>query len=329
MSPPDRPRGEQRGAQHEGAPASTEVDDALLRSWPLPQPDQDADKEDRGRVLVIAGSRETPGAAWLAAVSALRAGAGKLVVATAQSVAQPLALALPEARVIALPENDRGGFAPSAPDLVAESARHTHAALVGPGLMDGDAPCRFVTELLPLLAHAPLVLDALAMDVVRQGRRFDQPVLLTPHAGEMAHLSSRSKDEVGRDPESAALDAATRWNAGVALKGATTLIASPAGGRWRHHAGHPGLATSGSGDVLAGLIVGLAAQQLALEQACAWGVMLHAMAGAALGRRLGPVGYLARELPAEIPALLRKLQARARPVPSRAAPDAAAAGPPG
>jgi ADP-dependent NAD(P)H-hydrate dehydratase len=291
----------------------TTLDERLLRDWPLPRVAHDADKEDRGRVLVIAGSREIPGAAALAATAALRAGAGKLVVATAASVAPWLAQALPEARVIALPETPAGGFAVDALELVADSARAAGAALIGPGLMDADGTCRFVSALLPLLARAPVVLDALAMDVARHGARFEQPVLLTPHAGEMAHLSGRSKDDVVAQPEAAALEAARRWNATVALKGATTLIATPRGEGWRHAGADPGLATSGSGDVLAGTIVGLATQQAPLEQAVAWGVVLHALAGAALARRFGAIGYLARELPAEIPALVSRLQRRRRP----------------
>jgi ADP-dependent NAD(P)H-hydrate dehydratase len=291
----------------------TTLDERLLRDWPLPRVAHDADKEDRGRVLVIAGSREIPGAAALAATAALRAGAGKLVVATAASVAPWLAQALPEARVIALPETPAGGFAVDALELVADSARAAGAALIGPGLMDADGTGRFVRALLPLLARVPVVLDALAMDVARHGTRFEQPVLLTPHAGEMAHLSGQSKDEVLAQPENAALEAARRWNATVALKGATTLIATPEGQGWRHAGADPGLATSGSGDVLAGTIVGLATQQAPLEQAVAWGVVLHALAGAALARRFGAIGYLARELPAEIPALVSRLQRRRRP----------------
>lgn len=307
-------------------PPWTDIDGRQLRRWPLPPLDGDADKEDRGRVLVVAGSREVPGAALLAGIAALRAGAGKLVVATAASVAPPLALALPEARVIPLPETGRGSFAAAAVDLLAESARRTGAALLGPGLADAEGTCRFVEELLPLLAQTPVVLDALAMDVVRQRSGFGQPVLLTPHAGEMAHLTGRSKEEVLADPAQAALTAAQRWNATVALKGATTLIATPHGAGWRHAASQPGLATSGSGDVLAGVIAGLAAQQAPLEQACAWGVVLHAMAGAALGRRLGAVGYLARELAVEIPPLLTRLR---RGAGTRAAPAAAATSLPG
>jgi ADP-dependent NAD(P)H-hydrate dehydratase len=288
----------------------TTLDERLLRQWPLPALPQDADKEDRGQVLVIAGSRELPGAAVLAAVAALRAGAGKLAVATAASIAPQVALALPEARVIALPETGAGSFAPGAVDLLAQAATSTRAVLVGPGLMDSEGTCRFVEELLPLLAHAAVVLDALAMDVVRRRQRFEQQLLLTPHAGEMAHLSGQTKEAVLANPQAAALEAARRWNATVALKGASTLIATPHGAGWRHDGGHPGLATSGSGDVLAGAIVGFAAQQAPLEQACAWGVALHALAGAALGRRVGAVGYLAREIAAEIPPLVSRLQRR-------------------
>jgi len=293
-----------------GAPQSTRLDAQLLRRWPLPAVPDTADKEERGRVLVVAGSREIPGAALLAGIAALRAGAGKLEVATAQSVAPALALALPEARVIAWPETDGGGLAPSAVELLADSARATGAALLGPGLMDGAGTCRAIEGLLPLLVHAPVVLDALAMDIVRHGRRFDQPLLMTPHAGEMAHLLGWTKEEIVADPLGAGHEAARRWNAVVAVKGATTLIATPGGGCWRHEGGHPGLATSGSGDVLAGLIAGLAARQVPLEQACAWGVVLHARAGAALARRLGPLGFLARELAAEIPPLVSRLQRR-------------------
>lgn len=284
------------------------LDGRRLRDWPLPEIRHDADKEVRGRVLVVAGSREIPGAAILAATAALRAGAGKLVIATARSMAGPMALAMPEARVIALPENGHGAFTMEGLALLKDSAAGTDAAVIGPGLMGAEGTCDFVEGLLPLLAGVPVVLDALAMDVVRRRRRLSQPVLLTPHAGEMAHLSGQSKEAVTADPRQVVGDAADEWHALVALKGSTTLIAQPGRGRWCHDGGHPGLATSGSGDVLAGLIAGLAAQQVPLEQACAWGVVVHAQAGATLARRFGPTGYLARELPGEIPALIRSLQ---------------------
>jgi len=286
------------------------LDARTLRGWPLPVLGREADKEVRGRVLVVAGSREIPGAALLAATAALRAGAGKLVVATVESVARHLALAVPEARVIALPETPRGGFSAQGVTLLQDAAQAADAALIGSGLMDEEACIDFVGALLPLLARAPVVLDALAMNVLKDRSGLGQPVLFTPHAGEMAHLMGCSKQDVLADAEHAAMAAARRWNSVVALKGATTLIATPAGEHWRHEGGQPGLATSGSGDVLAGLIAGLLAQGATLAQAGAWGVVLHASAGARLAARLGPLGYLARELPGEIPALMKKLRGR-------------------
>ena len=290
----------------------TTLDARTLRDWPLAMLGREADKEERGRVLVVAGSRETPGAAVLAASAALRAGAGKLVVATAESVATQLAFAVPEARVIALSETARGGFATASLGQLREAAQRVDAALIGPGLMDEEGSTEFVAALLPLLADARVVLDALAMNVLKRRALSHQRLLVTPHAGEMAHLLELSKEDVLAQREQLAADAARRWSSVVALKGATTLIAAPSGGRWRHDGGQPGLATSGSGDVLAGLIAGMLAQGATLEQACAWGVVLHASAGARLAMRLGPLGFLARELLDEIPALMKKLQVRSR-----------------
>ena len=289
-----------------------------LRRWPLPAVPRDADKEVRGRVLVVAGSRETPGAALLAGTAALRVGAGKLVIATAESAAGPIAIAVPEARVIALPETANGAFRMDGLRLIERTAAACDAALIGPGFMDEDGSIEFVQALLPLLTHAPVVLDALAMNVLSRVRRLEQPVLVSPHAGEMARLQDCAKEEVAGDA-TAAVQGALAWNAVVVLKGAATSIASPDGRLWRHEAGEPGLATSGSGDVLAGLFAGLAARGASLEQAAAWGVVLHALAGARLGRRLGALGYLARELAGEVPVLMNGLRPRvvlSRPPPA-------------
>jgi hydroxyethylthiazole kinase-like uncharacterized protein yjeF len=285
------------------------IDDALLRAWPLPGVEEDGDKESRGSVLVLAGSREMPGAAVLAATAALRAGAGKLVVATPHSAAQAVATALPEARVIGLPEGSDGS--PTLFGLPALQAlgHSTSALLAGPGMMGPEGTPSFVQALLPFFRQATVVLDALAMDAVKWVRRFEQPVVLTPHAGEMAHLTGGEKEALQQEPLAAAQREADQWNAVVALKGATTAIATPDGRAWTHFLHAPGLGTSGSGDVLAGLVCGLAARGAPPEQALAWGVALHARAGAALARRHGLVGYLARELPAEVPAIMQSLAA--------------------
>ena len=284
------------------------IDAAMLRAWPLPMPSGDGDKEVRGHVLIVGGSREMPGAVILAATAAMRAGAGKLTIATGNSVAQLVAMAIPEARVLGLTENDEGGFAADALDRLDPVADRIDAILIGPGMQDEAATALLVAGLLARLdGGASVVLDANAMGVVRGDNfRFEQPVILTPHAGEMAHLSGAPKEAIVQDPDRHAAAAAARWNAVVALKGARTLIVGAEGERWRHEGGNVGLASSGSGDSLAGIIAGLCARGATLAQAACWGVALHAAAGEVLASRMGLLGYLAREIPAEIPALMQR-----------------------
>lgn len=288
------------------------IDDALLAAWPLPQPDSDGDKEVRGHVLVLGGSREMPGSIILAATAAMRAGAGKLTIATGASVAQLVALAIPESRVISLPETPDGGVNPGAAELLDPLADHVDAVLVGPGMQDEAATALLLKALLPRLGLTAVVLDACAMGILaRQLERFEVPVIVTPHAGEMAHLTDGDKQAILADPDRFAMAAAERWNAVVALKGARTVIATPSDGKlWQHQGGNIGLATSGSGDTLAGIVAGLAARGATLAQAACWGVALHARAGERLAERFGELGYLARDIPGEIPALMGALARR-------------------
>ena len=295
------------GNGHGGAGPIVLLDRRVLRGWPLPEAGHDSDKEERGQVLVVAGSREIVGAALLSAIAALRAGAGKLTIATAASVAPGLALLIPEARVVALPETPAGGLRREGAELLAECAARSGAVLIGPGLLDSEGSCEFVLDMLARLRDVPVILDALAMDAVLQAPAFTQPVLLTPHAGEMAHLSGQPKEDVQADAPALARAMARRHNAVIALKGATTFIVPPEGAAWRHVSGNAGLGTSGSGDVLAGIMVGLAARGASLAQAAAWSVVVHALAGKRLAERHGRVGFLARELLAQIPAVLHSL----------------------
>lgn len=283
-----------------------------LRRWPLPLPGDDGDKEERGRVLVIGGSAEMPGAVVLAAHAALRAGAGKVTIVTAEAVAAAVGVAVPEARVVGLKQGAGGGLLLRHPGELKALLLKADAVLVGPGMQDEASACE-LARMLVLECNGPkLLLDALAMGVVAPTPpvtlpRRDAPVLLTPHAGEMAHLCGDDKQVMRDASERAACAAAARWGAIVALKGATTVIASPDGRTWRYAGGNAGLATSGSGDALAGLIAGLAARGASLEQAAAWGVVVHAQAGERLRERHGPVGLLARELADQVPALLHAI----------------------
>ena len=290
------------------------IDVSLLRSWPLPMAPAEGDKEQRGHVLVLGGSREMPGAVILAATAALRAGAGKLTIATGASVAQLVAMAMPEARVIGLLETSEGGFDTEAVAKLDPLADKVDAVLIGPGMQDEAASATLVRALLPRLNGCSVVLDANAMGIVlgaglqadpaRPAFRFAAPVILTPHAGEMAHLTGLPKEDIVAAPDPAAARAAERWNAVLALKGKRTVIADPYGALWQHEGGNIGLAISGSGDTLAGIVAGLAARGAPLTQALCWGVALHAQAGERLALKFGKLGYLAREIPDEIPALM-------------------------
>ena len=284
----------------------------LLGEWPVPQPADDDDKEARGRVLVIGGSTEIAGAVVLAATAALRAGAGKMQIATCRSLAPHVSMAVPEARVIALAETRAGGIAPRGFKELEEELAGAQSILVGPGMIDEGATARLMENILPLIERATLVLDAGALSFLAHQpeslARLKGRVVLTPHAGEMASLLGIEKSVIEADPFGTVCHAVKTLGAVVALKGRETLIAAPASRNvYCNRAGNVGLATSGSGDTLSGVIAGLAARGSTPFQAAVWGVYLHARAGDALARRMGSLGFLARELLAEIPPLMAKL----------------------
>jgi hydroxyethylthiazole kinase-like uncharacterized protein yjeF len=284
--------------------------DHLLHT-PLPQPDDGGDKDQRGRVLVIGGSVPVPGGALLAGTAALRAGAGKLQIATCQQVALPLGLALPEALVVGLPETPTGDISPEAAEQLRERVARNDAVLIGPGMLDQDAAADLTARVLDCAPGPAFVLDAAPL-VHLQGLR-DQlaghggQVVITPHAGEMAGLLGVTKEVVRSDPLHHAKSAALTLRCVVVLKGAETHIVAPTDEAWIYTDGQVGLATSGSGDTLAGIIAGLLARGANPVLAAQWGVYLHGEAGNRLARSRGPLGFLASELLGEIPVIMAAL----------------------
>jgi hydroxyethylthiazole kinase-like uncharacterized protein yjeF len=275
---------------------------AALRAHPLP-PVAPGDKETKGRILVIAGSRAVPGAALLAATAAMRAGAGKLQIATADSIAPQVGIAMPEAMVVALPEHRDGGFARSAVAKVAELAADADAIVAGPGIRPGD-PCKRIAEAL-LKSKAALALDAALLHSLpkAKAKRTSLPILL-PHAGELASLLDCDEAEIDAEPNGCGLRAAKLYGSLVLVKGVTSHVVHPDGRSWTYRGGAPGLGVSGSGDVLAGIVGALLSRGADPLAALLWGVWLHGEAGAALAKKVGPIGFLAREIADEIPALL-------------------------
>lgn len=305
-----RDRGSRSSRPDGGEPSPRRVTRGVLRRLPLPTPDPGGDKESRGRVLVIGGSVQVPGAVLLAGVAALRAGAGKLQLATVRDAAIPLGLAVPEALVAGLPTTAAGEVAGAgAAEVVGRHAEGADAVLVGPGMSDEAEAARLVEALVARLGpEATLVLDGAALTGLR-GRAgllgaLGGRAVLTPHAGEMASLLDVAKEAIDADPAGTARRAAERFGAVVALKGAETHIAEPGGARYCFTGGGVGLGTSGSGDTLSGIVAGLAARGAPALTAAVWGVWAHGTAGERLAERTATVGYLARELLAEVPALV-------------------------
>ena len=278
------------------------LDRSALKAHPLP-PIVDGDKETKGRVLIIAGSREVPGAALLTAAAAMRAGAGKLRIATVESIAVTLGVAMPEAMVVGLAEDDKGGFGRAALKLLAEQAQDVDAVVAGPGMAESEI-CERIADAL-LASKARVALDAALLHALRplDEERATAPILL-PHSGELASLLDCDEERVDRDPVGCGRRAAELYRSMVLVKGVTSHVVTPEGEVWTYDGGAPGLGVSGSGDVLAGIVGGLLARGADPLSSLLWAVWLHGEAGATLAKKVGPIGFLAREIADEIPALL-------------------------
>ncbi len=257
----------------------------------------DAHKGDAGRVLVVAGSPGKTGAAHLALLGALRGGAG-LVTLAARAEVLPFALAgRPEAMSRALAGTGPLGKADLEPLLAA--ARGADAVVLGPGIPRGAETPLLVRAFLEK-AGAPVVVDADGLNALAEVptllEKLPPRLVFTPHPGEMARLAQSSAEQVQADRIGAAEASARRWGATVVLKGARTVVADPSGPPCVVPTGNAGMASGGTGDVLAGLVGALLAggiEPAAAARAAAW---VHGRAGDLAARRLGERGLLAADL---------------------------------
>ena len=286
----------------------TEINRNALERFPLPHHPDDGDKEERGRLLVIAGSHELPGAALLAGIGGLRAGAGKLQIATASSISVQLGIAIPEARVIGLAETQDGCIAEEEVQRLLGWAPDAQAILLGCGLQHGAPLDALLDALFACGLEIPLVLDAAVLGSLSERadavKAWPGGSILLPHSGEMARLLGVEREEVAADPLAAARRAADTFGAVTLIKGEYSHIVAPDGRAFRFRGGGVGLATSGSGDTLAGIVGGLAARGADPLTAALWGVYLHGEAGRRLSESVGRVGFLARELLDLVPPLM-------------------------
>lgn len=289
------------------------VSSGLLREWQLPG--DGGDKESNGRVLVVGGNVRMPGGVVLAAEAALRAGAGKLQIATVEPLAVPMGMAIPEAYVAGLAADDDGNLAPGTADEIVELAEGCAAVLLGPGIMSPDAAVALLERVVPRL-DVSVVIDALGMAYLTEHadgvKHLDGRVILSPNAGELAQTLDEDEDAVSEDPLGAALRLSRRAGAVVVSGASTTYVTTP-GTRatadlWAVQTGGQGMAVSGSGDVKAGMLVGLLGRGAEPAQAGVWGAYVHGRAGERLVAVHGRRGFLARELLAEIPRALAELE---------------------
>ena len=279
----------------------------------LPDRPGDSHKGTFGRTMIVAGSRNFLGAAYLAAASAARVGSGLVTIAIPASLVSSIAPAAIEPTFLPLPESREGVVSPDAADEVLETMSGYSSLLVGCGLGQADETRTMVERLLLSGSDLPpTVVDADGLNTLARVRdwhhRWPANAILTPHPGEMARLVAGSNLRGDADRLELASAGAREWSKTVVLKGAYTVVARSDGAAEIAPFSNPGLATAGTGDVLAGAIAGLLSQGLAPETAASLGVYLHGLAGEAVRERLGDTGMVASDLLPELPVTIKGLR---------------------
>ena len=284
----------------------------------LPVRPSDAHKGSFGRTMVVAGSLNYIGAAYLAGSAATRVGSGLVTIALPASIQMAVAGKATEPTYLPLAESSPGVALPSSADDVLGALGDYNGLLIGCGMGQAAGMQGFVEAVLYSGGSStetmlpPTVVDADGLNTLARTanwwERFTDPVILTPHPGEMARLTGTSTGQVQADRIGIAVESAARWNKIVVLKGAHTVVAYPDGRAMLSPFSNPGLATAGTGDVLAGSIAGLLSQGVSPEDAAALGVYLHGMAGESVRGRLGDTGMVASDLLPELPLTIRALR---------------------
>ncbi len=280
----------------------------------LPERHLDAHKGDAGHLLLIAGSPGMSGAALMAAMSALRAGAGRVTLATPESIYPLMESKYPEVMTLSLPATETGSVDASAFDFIAERSEDMSALVVGPGLTTDPRTAELIRLLIQHI-DTPIVLDAdalnaLAEDLTILDGRFAQ-LILTPHPGEMARLLGISTREVQEGRITHASLFAAHHHLDVALKGWGTIAVTSDGEIWYNPTGNSNMATAGSGDVLAGVIGALLAQGLANKWALICGIYLHGLSGELASLEVGGLGLTATDILQALPKARKKVLSEA------------------
>ena len=284
------------------------IDIELLKAHPLPNWSDETHKADRGKLLLIGGSKRIPGAVILAARAALRAGCGSVRVAAPASVAMAIGIAVPELMVVPLPETAAGTISGEAIELIVAQSKECDAIVLGPGLDANSETDEFAREVIEA-APLPLLIDAQAISALSSDwKAGTRARILTPHDGEFETLTGKTLGPDAEAREKAALDYVSASGATLALKGHETIVAAPGGESYLNENGTRALGTAGSGDVLAGIIGGLLAQGLDATRATIWGVHLHAEAALAITKDGPEDGLMAHDFIERLPTVQKYLR---------------------
>jgi len=277
----------------------------------LPRRPASAHKYSVGKVFALAGSRGFVGAPYLCAQAAMKAGAGAVVLGIPNSIYLMMSRKVTEVMLLPLDETDDGTVGLGAKNAIEERIRWADAVVLGPGLSRNEETMRLLIDLIPSISR-PLVLDADALHAVMLKRGIVKKrrtqTILTPHSGELEKISGHGVSEIEEGRVEVARSSARSLNSVVVLKGSPTVVADPHGEVYLNSTGNPGMATAGTGDVLAGVIGSLIAQGVPSPDAAFAGVFIHGMAGDTAGRKFGQRGMMAMDLLDCIPEVMKRLE---------------------
>lgn len=271
---------------------------------------RNSNKGDYGKILLVTGSSGMTGAGCLAAISALRTGAGLVYIASPASISHIYACNILEAINIQLEDDKKGILSNRCIPELDIAMRGKSVIAVGPGLTTLPGAESAVEHLLKN-SKAPLVIDADALNIIAENisllSEIKSGAVITPHPGEMSRLTGESIECIESNRIETARKFAKRWNVTVVLKGSGTVTAVPNGDTYINSSGNPGMATAGSGDVLAGVIASLIGQGIPMEKAAFAGAYIHGLAGDLASDEFGEYGMIASDIAAKLPIAIKSI----------------------
>lgn len=277
----------------------------------IPKRPKESNKGTFGRILTIAGSLNYQGAAYLSAVSALKAGAGLVSLATIETVINNISALTPNLTFLHLRDSYRQCIASDSFSELKPHIKNYNVIAMGPGLSDNAAVFAFVNEALGYLKDidTPIVLDADALNAIADSKMTKLPPnsIITPHPKEMSRLLEVSVEEIQENRENSARKAAEKFGCTVILKGNGTIVCTKDFRFFKNTSGNSALAKAGSGDVLTGIIAAFLAQGLSCENAAIAGVYLHGLCGEIASEKLTEYCVLAQDVVDAVPEAFKKV----------------------